>query len=46
MTGHQKGLLAEYFTVGRNVIEGVVAIATGILAGLIALVGFGLDSYR
>lgn len=45
MTGHQKGLLAEYFTVGWNVIEGVIAIAAGVIAGSIALVGFGLDSY-
>ena len=45
MTAHQKGLLAEYFTVGWNVIEGIVAIAAGILAGSIALVGFGVDSY-
>lgn len=45
MTGHQKGLVAEYFTVGWNVIEGIVAIAAGIVAGSIALVGFGLDSY-
>ncbi|MFQ5918257.1 MAG: cation diffusion facilitator family transporter [Candidatus Binatia bacterium] len=45
MTGHQKGLIAEYFTVGWNVVEGVIAIAAGIIAGSIALVGFGLDSY-
>ncbi len=44
MTGHQKGLVAEYFTVGWNVIEGVIAIAAGVIAGSIALVGFGLDS--
>jgi divalent metal cation (Fe/Co/Zn/Cd) transporter len=45
MTGHEKALLAEYFTVGWNVIEGIVAIAAGIVAGSIALIGFGLDSY-
>jgi len=45
MTGHQKGLVAEYFTVGWNVVEGVIAIGAGIVAGSIALVGFGLDSY-
>lgn len=44
MTGHQKGLVAEYFTVGWNVVEGVIAIAAGVIAGSIALVGFGLDS--
>jgi divalent metal cation (Fe/Co/Zn/Cd) transporter len=45
MTSHQKGLLAEYFTVGWNVVEGIIAIAAGVIAGSIALVGFGLDSY-
>jgi cation diffusion facilitator family transporter len=44
VTAHQKGLIAEYFTVGWNIIEGIVAIAAGIVAGSIALVGFGLDS--
>jgi cation diffusion facilitator family transporter len=44
MDPHKKALAAEYFTVGWNVIEGIVAIAAGILAGSIALVGFGLDS--
>jgi len=33
-----------YFTVAYNVLEAAVAIASGLLAGSIALVGFGLDS--
>jgi divalent metal cation (Fe/Co/Zn/Cd) transporter len=45
MDPHKKALAAEYFTVGWNIIEGIVAIAAGILASSIALVGFGLDSY-
>ena len=45
MTAHKKALLSEYFTVGWNVIEGIVAIAAGVIAGSIALVGFGIDSY-
>lgn len=45
MTPHKKALLSEYFTVGWNVIEGIVAITAGVIAGSIALVGFGLDSY-
>jgi divalent metal cation (Fe/Co/Zn/Cd) transporter len=45
MTLHKKALLSEYFTVGWNVVEGVVALASGVIAGSIALVGFGLDSY-
>lgn len=45
MTPHKKALLSEYFTVGWNVIEGIIAIVAGVVAGSIALVGFGLDSY-
>jgi len=40
----QKALHLEYFTVGWNVLEGVIAITAGVLARSIALVGFGLDS--
>jgi cation diffusion facilitator family transporter len=45
MSGHEKALIAEYVTVGWNVVEGIVAIVAGIVAGSIALIGFGLDSY-
>ena len=45
MTSHKKALLSEYFTVAWNVLEGIVAIAAGIISGSIALVGFGVDSY-
>ncbi len=41
---HRRALWLEYFTVGWNVIEGVVAIAAGIIAGSVALIGFGVDS--
>jgi divalent metal cation (Fe/Co/Zn/Cd) transporter len=41
----QKALRLEYFTVGWNTLEGAIALTAGILAGSIALVGFGLDSY-
>jgi divalent metal cation (Fe/Co/Zn/Cd) transporter len=41
---HRRALWLEYVTVGWNVIEGVVAIAAGIIAGSVALVGFGVDS--
>jgi len=41
---HRRGLRLEWFTVGWNVIEGVVAIGAGLLAGSVALVGFGVDS--
>ena len=42
---HKKALLLSYFTVGYNILEGVASIAAGLLAGSIALVGFGLDSF-
>ena len=41
----RKALLLSYFTVGYNVVEGVVSIIAGALAGSIALIGFGLDSF-
>ena len=31
-------------TIGWNVVEGVVAVAAGIAAGSVSLIGFGLDS--
>jgi divalent metal cation (Fe/Co/Zn/Cd) transporter len=34
----------EYLTVGWNLLEAVVAIVSGLLAGSVALMGFGLDS--
>ena len=40
-----RGRKLEYFTVGWNAIEGVVAVVSGATAGSIALVGFGLDSF-
>jgi divalent metal cation (Fe/Co/Zn/Cd) transporter len=40
----RRGLLLEYFTVGWNVLEAVVGLTAGFLAGSVALVGFALDS--
>ena len=34
----------EQFTIGYNVIEGCVAVAAGVAAGAVSLVGFGVDS--
>ncbi len=42
---HRRALLLSYFTVGYNVLEGVVSVFAGLLAGSIALIGFGLDSF-
>ena len=41
---YKHGLLLEYITVGYNVVEAVVSIIFGNIAGSIALIGFGLDS--
>lgn len=40
-----RGQRLAWLTVGWNTVEGLVAIASGIAAGSIALVGFGVDSY-
>jgi cation diffusion facilitator family transporter len=42
---YRRALLLSYFTVGYNILEGVASIIAGLLAGSIALVGFGLDSF-
>jgi divalent metal cation (Fe/Co/Zn/Cd) transporter len=40
----KRGLRLAQFTVGYNLIEGIVAVTFGLLAGLVSLVGFGIDS--
>ncbi|MGH2488018.1 MAG: cation diffusion facilitator family transporter [Candidatus Limnocylindria bacterium] len=40
-----RGLLLEYITVAWNIVEGIVAIGAGVLAGSPALIGFGADSF-
>jgi divalent metal cation (Fe/Co/Zn/Cd) transporter len=40
----RRGLYLEYFTIGYNSLEGLVALVAGLMAGSIALVGFGFDS--
>jgi divalent metal cation (Fe/Co/Zn/Cd) transporter len=40
----RRGLRLAQFTVGYNVIEGAVAITAGVLAGLVSVIGFGIDS--
>jgi divalent metal cation (Fe/Co/Zn/Cd) transporter len=40
----RRGIRLEWLTVGWNVIEGIVAITAGLVAGSPALVGFGVDS--
>jgi len=40
----RRGKNLEFFTVGYNSLEGAIAIASGLLAASVALVGFGFDS--
>jgi hypothetical protein len=40
------GQRLEYFTIGWNAVEGLMAVVTGVMAGSISLVGFGIDSFR
>lgn len=40
----RRGLRLAQFTVVYNVAEGVIAVTAGLMAGLVSLVGFGLDS--
>ena len=39
------GRRLEYFTVGWNALEGLVAVIAGAFASSISLVGFGIDSF-
>jgi len=39
-----RGIALEHLTVGWNILEGIVAILSGALAGSVALMGFGIDS--
>jgi divalent metal cation (Fe/Co/Zn/Cd) transporter len=41
---HRRALRLEYITVGWNVVEAMVAIGAGVIAGSVALIGFGADS--
>jgi divalent metal cation (Fe/Co/Zn/Cd) transporter len=40
-----RGRRLEYFTIVWNTLEGVIALVSGIFAGSISLVGFGIDSF-
>lgn len=42
---HRRALFLSYFTVGYNIAEGIVSLLAGFMAGSIALIGFGLDSF-
>lgn len=40
----RRGRYLEYFTIGYNSLEGLIAVGAGLVAGSVALVGFGFDS--
>jgi hypothetical protein len=40
----RRAVRLEQATIAYNVVEGVIALASGLAAGLVSLVGFGLDS--
>jgi divalent metal cation (Fe/Co/Zn/Cd) transporter len=40
----RQGRRLEYFTIAYNLLEGVVSIVAGVIAGSVSLIGFGLDS--
>ena len=40
----RRGLRLNYATIAYNVLEAVASLAAGIMAGSVALVGFGIDS--
>jgi len=39
------GRRLEYFTIGWNTLEGLVAVIAGAVAGSVSLIGFGIDSF-
>ncbi|MEO8573158.1 MAG: cation transporter [Pyrinomonadaceae bacterium] len=41
----RRAVLLEYFTIGWNLVEGLIAVGSGVLAGSPSLVGFGFDSF-
>ncbi len=41
----RRGLRLEYISLGWNLIEGAVAVVAGLIAGSVALIGFGVDSF-
>lgn len=40
----RRAMRLEQFTIAYNVVEGIIAVAAGLVAGSVALVGFGFDS--
>ena len=43
--GVRHALRLEYLTIGWNLVEGLVAVTAAVVAGSVALLGFGIDSF-
>ena len=41
----ERGIRLEYVTVAWNLLEGLVSVVAGAIAGSVALIGFGVDSW-
>lgn len=41
----RRGRKLEYFTIAWSALEGLVALGSGMVAGSVSLVGFGIDSF-
>ena len=41
----RRGRRLEYFTIGYNLLEGLISLIAGVFAGSVSLIGFGLDSF-
>ena len=41
----KRGKRLEYLTIAWNILEGMVAVISGAVAGSVSLVGFGIDSF-
>jgi len=40
----RRGLWLNYIAIAYNTVEAIVSVAAGLVAGSVALVGFGVDS--
>jgi len=41
----RRGRVLEYLTITWNLLEGIISVGAGLVAGSVALVGFGFDSF-
>jgi len=41
----RRALRLEYLTVGWNLVEGIIAVTAAVIAGSVAILGFGIDSF-